>query len=494
MRARAWLFWVCVTCARPPEGPAFPAEGPGQRHAQMPRGTASADLPDGERREPAVEPQGSVLRRFSLALHTGNLALAQRLLLELDLERRPEAQRLVDAAGALRVVDPRVVGVLLPLSGRYAKLGQEVKVAFELAAEVGREGGLVFQDSAGTPEGAAEGVDELTQRAKPLVIVGPIGESEAAAAAARAAYLGVPIALLSPAERLANVELGVFRLWTTEEERAAAAARAAAALGYVLPAVLAPRDEHGVAQAQAFAEAAARAGIPVVRSGTYDPTASALEPDVKAFLGLNPARNARLRKHLAKRPKDGWKTFSPEIDFDLLFLPDEYDHASLVVAFLRFFNVELRSGLDLEGAARLRRHEGRMPRAVQLFGSSGWHHPDLLLRGGADVEGAYVIDVCQGGEEGARAAFAENFHALVGRPPTAVAAQAYDAMTMVLSARRRAVMSGKVAQAFYRALASERVVDGACGSASVNREGELDREMVIYRVEGGEFVELDSIE
>jgi ABC-type branched-subunit amino acid transport system substrate-binding protein len=434
------------------------------------------------------------LRRISLALHLGDREEAQRLLGELRGDSRAQAQRMLDAADALRVVDPRVVGVLLPLSGPYAKLGQELKIALELAAQGEPHAVLAFHDTAGSPQGAETGVDDLLHQVRPIVIVGPVGEVEAEAAARRAVFRGVPIALLSPVELVANAELAVFRLMASEEERAAAAARAASALGYERPAVFAPRDEHGVAQTRAFAEAAARAGIPVTRTGYYDPTASELEPDVKAFLGLDPRKNARLRRHLAKHPRDGWKTFVPDVDFDLLFVPDVYEHASLVAAFLRFYNVELRSGLDPDALV------GRRAAAtlVQLFGSSGWHDPRLLLRGQADVEGAYLVDVCpemDEGEAGTFAIFAERFAAAVGRPPSRVAAQAYDAMGMVLSARRRAVAAGGAPRTtMARALATERVVSGACGPARVNVQGELDRDMALYRIEGGDFVKLEAIE
>src|SRR5207244_10491661 len=103
-----------------------------------------------------------------------------------------------------------------------------------------------------------------------------------------------------------------------------------------------------------------------------DPTATDLEPDVKAFLGLDPLTNERLRRHLARHPKDGWKTFSPDVDFDLLFVPDEAERAALVASFLVYYNVELRTSDDVDSLALRRKHGGRLPSFVQLLGGAGW--------------------------------------------------------------------------------------------------------------------------
>ena len=43
------------------------------------------------------------------------------------------------------------------------------------------------------------------------------------------------------------------------------------------------------------------------------------------------------------RKKDGWKTFSPDVPFTLLYVPDTYDRAAIVAAFLPYYGVELRS-------------------------------------------------------------------------------------------------------------------------------------------------------
>jgi branched-chain amino acid transport system substrate-binding protein len=428
-----------------------------------------------------------------------------------------QAEALVAGLAERQTVEPKKVAVLLPLSGRFAPVGKELRAAIELAAAASPFSGgatIVWIDTAGEEERAAAAVDDLAAKDHPAMIIGPVGEREATAAAARAAALGIPIALLSPAEGLADASAGVVRLVSSAEGRARAAARAAIAKGFEAPAVLAPRDDVGRAEAAAFVEAFRAAGIDPAAAGEFDPTATDLEPDVKRFLGLDPATNERLRKHLRKHPKDGWKTFSPDIYFDLLYIPARYDQAALIAAFLVYFNVELRTDESVDSVSLRKKHGGRLPSIVQLMGSAGWHDPALIARGAREVEGAYVVDdfvaepaesditveyTSAGAEE-----FSTRWRARMNRAPTAAAAQAWDATLMAFSARRvgldaagsaakvdasgAAADGPRVRAAIASALAAATLDDGACGPARIDAAGELFRGGVLLHIEGGAFV------
>lgn len=402
-----------------------------------------------------------------------------------------------EVAAAAEAVRPEVVALLAPLSGPAAALGREVRDAARLAAAASPEVRLVVLDTRGTEEGARAAVGEAVFERGAAVLLGPIGQRESAAAAARAAELGAPIALLSPRAPAGG---DAFSLWPSPAWEAEQAALAAVELGFDRLAVLAPDDEVGRAQADAFAAAARAAGVQVVADGRYDPAAKTLEADVKRFLGLDPADNARLRRHLRRHGRDGWKTFSPEVAFDLLYVPDGVERAALVVSYLPYFNVELRTGELVDQLSLRRKHGGRVPPIVQLLGSSGWNRPNLLSRGGDAVIGALVLDACPGGDEAealspAGAELAEAFAETVGRAPSRVARHAHDAARLVLSARaaaaeavgraRAAGATGRSAdlrRAIAAALAGARLADGACGPARVTAARRLEGEIVLYRV------------
>jgi ABC-type branched-subunit amino acid transport system substrate-binding protein len=250
-------------------------------------------------------------------------------------------------------------------------------------------------------------------------------------------------------------------------------------------AVFAPRDDVGQEAANAFVTEARRRGLQVTGQGTYDPTGGDLEPDVKQFLNLVPAKNPRLAEHLAHGGKKAWQTFSPDIPFSLLYIPDRYDRAALVAAFLPYFNVELRTQEFPDAAMLTRKHGGHMPQVVQLVGGAGWHHPSLPVRGGAAVQGALILDVFPGdlgGDVGAQ--FAAAFQAKTGRPPSSAAAEAYDAAAMIAGAKQ-----GTVSRAGMRsALARTKLDDGACGPASLDVDGEVLRAPTILEVSGDSLV------
>lgn len=429
------------------------------------------------------------LRLALMARHSGEDDAALEWVARVSGALAERAQEIAVEIRARRAVELETVAVLLPLSGAYERVGREIETAIELAGRRDGEATLVFLDTAGSEDGAIAAVEAAVYTHHAVAILGPVGQRESRAAAGRAVELGIPIALLAPGAGGAAVDAGVFRLWPSRSSVAAEAAREAVKRGYDTLAVLSPRDEYGWSQRKAFEQAALAAGARVVALGEYDPTATDLEPDIKAFLGLDPAKNARFRKHLRKDPKHGWKTFSPDVEFDLLFIPDEYQRAALVVAYLPFFNVELRTNAMVDSVDLRRKHGGRLPSLVQLMGSPGWHHPGLFSRGGKTVEGALVVDVCVGGDgedfatEGA-ALFHEAFKRRIRRAPTPTAAQAYDAAVLVLNARSRAADR----LGFVEKLVGSRLEDGACGAASVGANGELVRSVVVLRVDNGEFL------
>ena len=449
-----------------------------------------------ERAYPSAKGEGAesiALRLARIAEHRGRLKEARGWAAKAG-ERGAELLRALDRQES---VDPRHIAVLLPLSGKQAAIGLELRAAIQIAAAGagGRGARLTVHDTRGDAAEAERLVDRAADEGA-IAILGPVGRAEAAAAAARASLRRIPIALLAPDAAGAAPDAGIFRLWPAPEHEAAEAARLAAKLGHDRLAILAPRDEDGLSQTEAFQRAAAAAGVPVVVAATYDPTGSDLEPDVKAFLGLDPAKNERLRRHLrARGAKDGWKTFSPDIPFDLVYIPDDHTRGALIASYFPYFNVEVRNSDVMDTLALRKKHGGRLPSVVQLLGSSGWYHAGLVPRGGPAVDGALIVVPCALGSPSdglgvevsdAAADLAERFEARAGHAPGPVAAQAHDAALIVLAARASATSRA----AFTAALARASLADGACGAARMS-QGQLAREASLVQVDADELVPFD---
>jgi ABC-type branched-subunit amino acid transport system substrate-binding protein len=445
--------------------------------------TITAALDRAGERAPAA---ALALRAARLAHHRGDDTLARSLVARATTAADESAHHAELTALATELaeppVDPSVVAVLLPLSGRYAAIGLELRAAIELAPASGTR--WLFVDTRGEPDGAIAAVDTAVAKGA-VAILGPVGERETMAAARRASLRAIPIGLLAP-EDGADASAGVFRFTWSVGDEARAVAKLAIDQSFPTVAVLAPRDDLGSEAADAFVAEATRLGVPVTRRGTYDPTGGDVEPDVREFLDLVPARNPRLTEHLARHGKKGWSTFSPDVPFTMLYIPDRYDRAAIVAAFLPYYNVELRT-IDFPDPAMLqRKHGGHMPQIVQLVGGGGWHHPSLPIRGGSAVQGALIVDVFGGDSVGGiEETFAAGLQAKTSRSPSAATAQAFDAATIMAAARAQAAGDR---QAMTRALAHAKLADGACGPAEMGPDGELARAATILEVSGDELV------
>jgi ABC-type branched-subunit amino acid transport system substrate-binding protein len=299
----------------------------------------------------------------------------------------------------------------------------------------------------------------------------------------------MPIGLLAPADG-ADAASGVFRLVGSPADEGRAVARIAQQDHFPTVAVFAPRDDVGQETAEAFAAEAQKLGLKVTKQATYDPTDGNLEPDVKELLDMVPARNPRLKEHLAKNPKNGWKTFSPDVQFSLLYIPDRYDRAAIVAAFLPYFGVELRTQQNMNSAQLQRKHGGHVPTVVQLIGGAGWHHPSLPLRGGEPVQGAFIVDAFAGPDGGQIASdFAAAFQQKTNRTPSAAAAEAFDAATLIAKARASVQTSTPDPRgALRQAIARGKLDDGACGPANMDVDGELARVPALLEVQADQIV------
>ncbi|MBL8624220.1 MAG: penicillin-binding protein activator [Myxococcales bacterium] len=405
-----------------------------------------------------------------------------------DVDAGVDAAPVVDASPGPTVARD-TIAVLVPRSGPYAAIGDELLAAIELAPADGAR--RVVIDTAGDPARAAAAVDEAVA-AGAVAILGPVGALESSAAIARAQAQRIPIAVLAPVDGAPGQAPGppsVFHLLDSPEGEARAAARFALELGVGTVGVLAPGDDVGLAAAEAFANTAAALGLTVAARGTYAVDKRTLEADVKAFLGLDPATNPRLAAHLRRNGRRGWQTFSPDVPFALLYLPDRYDRAALVASFLPYLGVEVHSEdfPDLEALAR--KHGGRLPQVVQLLGSAAWNHPSLITRGGPAIEGALLLEPCPLAlGDAAATEFVDAYRARTRRDPSPAAAAAHDAWRLVAQARGRAATAADPRAAFARALAGASLDDGACAPATIDGAGRVARTPAVLKVDAGALV------
>lgn len=300
-------------------------------------------------------------RRAAKLLAAGRDADARAVVAQLE-ESAPDDRWTVEALNLLGLsspaqaaaraepdgpVRPRQIGVLCPLSGRYAELGGAFAEAARLAvahanAELDRDYSLVFEDTGGDPVEGALAARRLCVGRGTIAVFGELLSDPTAAAAVVAERYAVP--LVSPTatnDRLWEIGANVFQtnLPGLYEPRLLAALAAKVLLKRDF-AVLHPDDAEGRRLADAFAAEVQGLGGRVVARVAFAPQGADFAD--------------RLRLVTRERP-------------EVVYVPADAAQAAW-----------LAEQLPAEGLGAL------------LLGTAAWNDAALLARAGERLDGAIV--------------------------------------------------------------------------------------------------------
>jgi ABC-type branched-subunit amino acid transport system substrate-binding protein/predicted negative regulator of RcsB-dependent stress response len=224
-------------------------------------------------------------RAMRMAFDAGDMARVSEIVTELRTRQIPMSDELAQLA--LRAertehADARVIGAIVPLTGRAREVGQRAMrgLLFASGAPAGAPPAadapqVVFRDDASEPDRAARAVEELVAVHRAIAIVGPLEGESARAAARRAQELGVPLIAIVPDPSVVGAGDMVFRLLAGPREEASALVSAARARGATRFAILRPTHAYGERMSTALARAVVESGGQVVATETYDPSATA---------------------------------------------------------------------------------------------------------------------------------------------------------------------------------------------------------------------------
>lgn len=472
------------------------------RLAQSERALAAGDRDVAERalaaakRLPLLPSDGERLVRLEARIAQKPSASALALLESADPSEGAPRDPFVSTA-SLDVT----LGVALPLSGSAARFGEEALQGVLLAAGAfddalyARAGPrVVIRDTRGEPDAAAAAVRALAAEPGLLAIVGPLLPEESEAAAAAAQDAGVPLISLSRREGLGRGRPLVLRAGTSPRlEAELLADHAIRGAGLRRFAILYPDDAIGRALRAAFWDAVEARGGEVVAVARYPVGATDFAAPIRRMVGyelLPPGALGALaeREKLLKRAKrlpwreaealrakarsltgPGGEPLPPYVDFEALFIPDAAQAAGLIAPHLAFHEVE----------------------GVRLLGPSAWNHARFVKVGGRYVEGA----VFPGAYSPAVSAehvvtFARHFEASFGAAPSSLAAEAFDAANLALTA---AAEGARDRDDLVPAIADEPRRVGVSGVLQLGPDGEVARRPHLLGVSGGEVVCLDEL-
>ncbi len=357
---------------------------------------------------------------------------------------------------------PGVAGLLLPLSGPNATLGQGMLDAAQMALFDVPDAHLTLlpRDTRGTADGAAAAARDLLDQGV-RILIGPLTAAEVAAVKPIAAERGVPVLAFSTAATLAGDGTYLLGFLPGEEvRRIVAFARDKGAQRF---AVLAPATPYGQLVSDALRQAAAEQKVAVVQSVTFDPTAIDPSPAVRQLAKYDSRKAAldaqRKQLQLAHDPasQEALKRLSDQqlagdVPFDAVLLPV--------------------GGQQLKTLAPMLASYGIDHARVHYLGTGIWDDPSLLAE--PDLDGGWYAAADPSG----RADFEKRFQALYGHAPPRLATLAYDATALAGALTRGEQGANFTAEA----LDNENGFLGLDGIFRLRPDGRVERGLAVIEI------------
>ncbi len=419
----------------------------------------------------------AAIRQVELALAAGDDDLARARIIQIDIGvipgdfRKPAIALYTELTG----IDwlQRSIGVVLPLSGKYAAYGDFVRRGMELALDgAANETGVrfLFADGAADATKSRAAVNSLLRDEKVVAVTGTITGSAAMAVAEQAQSEHVPLLTLSQRDGLPETGAYVFRNSLTARQQAEALARYAILdQGLTSFGVLYPENRLGQKMADLFTEEIEKLEGEVIALQSYDDTANDFGRQIKLLRGENPYA---VEKDMTDEEllRDLFVPDTPPVDFEALFIPDYADRIAVIAPQLTYYGIE----------------------NVPLLGINGWNSPELLSAVGNFVEGAVFVD-------GFFAyspfpfvkEFVDRYYDKYGEVPTFLQAQGYDVAGMLLSILDNPEI--RTRDDLRLALSQLPVFPGVTGATTFNLIGEADKALYLLQVRNGNIEQLNSL-
>jgi branched-chain amino acid transport system substrate-binding protein len=409
------------------------------------------------------------------------------------------------AAGRDGLPDTRAaqgeIGVVLPLSGKFASFGEEslrgillATGAFDAVTPEGERPAihLLIRDTQGQADRAAAAVRELAQRDSVQVILGPLLAKECEAAASAAEFAGVPLVALTSREEVARDRSQVFRVRTMpKDEVETLAEHAIRDLGVTRFGILYPRDAYGRGLSDLFWNAVESRGGSIVALGSYETNVTDFSDSIRRLVGwelltrqqkeavelreamitsarrLLPDEASLVRDEARSMLGPDGEQLPPIVDFEALFIPETHENVVLIAPQLAYNEVT----------------------GPVLLGAEAWNHADLVEIGRHHVDAArftanfYAASPVEYVRE-----FAQRYEVTFGIPAEDFAAQAYDAANLVLVPLARGVQSR---EGLREAVLATSAFAGVSGILSMNADGNARKRPFLLAVKRGKIVQLD---
>lgn len=396
-------------------------------------------------------------------------------------EDAQRAQDLLSQLEAVRRVEPKTVGVVLPLTGKYSSIAQKtlrgVQMGLGLYNNYPSSFKLAVIDSEGNPDAARRGVERLVKEDNVIAMIGSVLSKTAPAVAAKTNELGVPSIALSQKSGITEAGTNVFRNSLTSEMQVRYLVKVAMEdLGMKKFAILFSNDPYGVEFANIFWDEVLARGGSITAAQNYSAKETDFHDVIQRLVGTyyietrNDEYRVRLKDWAKAQGKAAARMTPPDdllpplVDFDAIFIPDSAKSMGQIAAMLTYNNVK----------------------NVKLLGTNLWNTPGLEKRAGNFANNLLFVDSFVSSDPNyAHSQFVKDYKTIFNEEPGILEVQGYDAALLL----RQLISQGYTSrESLSRALAKVQDFPGSLGPLSITQDREIMRPLTALTLEKGEIV------
>ncbi len=384
-----------------------------------------------------------------------------------------EAEQLLQRTSLDSWLSRDSIGVLLPLSGRYASYGELVKKGLELALREHNKTRLparfIYHDTAIEGVTSAQLVSSLTDDDKVMAVVGPLLGTTAGEAARRAQREMVPMVTLAQAEGLPEIGNFIFRDSLTAEQQVKTLIDYALKNGHISFSILHPENRLGERMTEVFVAELQKAGGEIIDIISYPEDSTDFRKQIQQLLWED--REIEIPKILSEiegeEEQEVTKLEYPLAPFHALFIPDYADQISQIAPQLKFYGVK----------------------DVTLLGINGWNSSEILGRTSRFLTDAVFVDTFYSDSKSPEVRrFMELYRQTYSEEPTILGAQAFDIATLLLQIIDDPGVKNR--DDVRKKLVDLNNYPGVTGTTGFDLYGEAIKQLYLLHINRGRIVEL----
>lgn len=406
-------------------------------------------------------------------IHTGRLS-CEEAVMEMETffcsdfpEARPVVQEEKTIEGLL--IEPSFtrhrIGVMLPVSGAYQKIGHRVLKAVEMAFDsfnkngTGHRYSMILKDTGSDPAKAVAAVKSLGEEGV-AGIIGPLATAREAAMVAD--ELGIPMIVLTQKQDVPQIGRYIFRSFITPEMQAEAL------ISYLMEdigirrfAVMYPDESYGVSFKDAFASTLQAFGGKLNASEPYHPGqtdfALAIKNFIKGYQVTDKDGDVKILNIDDPRKRHG--NYRAIVDFEALFIPDSAEMAAMISPQLKFHDID----------------------DIILIGTNLWSSEDLIEMAGPYVQGAIFPSGFDMEDTDHKVDdFVSRYASVDDAPPGFIEAIGFDTVSIML--RALSLPGTKSRDDLVNSLLAIHAFNGLTGMSSFKPSGEPVIDLKLCRI------------